>query len=180
MPLSRFLSCLVISIASSKYLVWRGHSKEAKRGQPCGHRITRNGAAMVSLLLTWAPPGLSLIAGWCVMGETPRGQPWTPVLMLPHGRDGLSVRRMTGLWTFRRLSMGHPVPCHFMRNTLLDVTTIIPATACHQSNDVETYSRSMQPANPHVCALTAGYCRAATHTCPPCPSVVLDATPYSA
>ena len=86
---------------------------------------------MVSLLLTCAPTWLSLIAGWCLMGETPRGQPWMPVLMLPHGCDGLSVRRMTGLCPFRRLSMCHPVPCHFMRNKLLDLTTIIPATACH-------------------------------------------------
>jgi hypothetical protein len=29
----------------------------------------------------------------------------------------------------------------FMRSAVLDVTPIIPATACHQSNDVERYSR---------------------------------------
>jgi hypothetical protein len=73
----------------------------------------------------------SLIAGWCLMGETPRGPLWTPALMLPHGCDGLSVRRMTVLWTFHRLSMCHPVPCHFMCNKLRDLTTIIHATACH-------------------------------------------------
>ena len=28
-----------------------------------------------------------------------------------------------------------------MRNELLDLTTILPATAYHQRNDVETYSR---------------------------------------
>jgi hypothetical protein len=28
-----------------------------------------------------------------------------------------------------------------MRNAVLDVTPLIPATACHQSNDVEPYSR---------------------------------------
>src|SRR3989442_14155112 len=32
-----------------------------------------------------------------------------------------------------------------MRNTLLDVTPIRPATACHQRNYVETYSGSNSP-----------------------------------
>ena len=60
---------------------------------------------MVSLLLTCATPSLSLIAGCGLMGATPQGQPWTPALTLPHVRDGLSVRRMAVLWTFRRPSM---------------------------------------------------------------------------
>jgi hypothetical protein len=79
---------------------------------------------------------------WVVLdGSTLRGQPWTPALMLPHGCDGLSVRRMTVLCTFRMPSMGRPVPRQFMRNELLDLATILLATACHQRNDVETYSR---------------------------------------
>ena len=77
------------------------------------------------------------------MGETLRGQPWTPAVMLSHGCYGLSVRRMTGLCTFRRPSMCRPVPRQLMRNELLDLTTIVPTTACHQSNYVETYSRFM-------------------------------------
>src|SRR5438552_19215315 len=60
---------------------------------------------MVSFLLTCATPSLSLIAGCGLMGATPQGQPWTPALTLPHVRDGLSVRRMAVLWTFRRPSM---------------------------------------------------------------------------
>jgi hypothetical protein len=76
---------------------------------------------MVSWLLPCAPTWLSRIAGWCVMGATPRGQPWTPALMLQHGCDGLRVRRMTVLCTFRRPSMGHPVPRQFMRNKLRDL-----------------------------------------------------------
>ena len=96
---------------------------------------------MVSLLLTGAPTWLSRITGWCLMGETPRGQPWTPALMLPHGCYGLSVRRMTVWCTFRRPSMCRPVLCQFMRNESLDLTTIVPATACHPRNYVETYSR---------------------------------------
>src|SRR5712691_1762310 len=144
MPLSRFLSCTVISIASNEHPVWRGHSKEAKRGQPCGHRITRNDEAMVSLLLTCATTWLSLIAGWCLMGATPRGQPGTPALTLPHVRDGLSVRLLEVFGTFRMLSSCRHVHRQLMRNELPDCTTIIPATACHQRNYVETYSRSME------------------------------------
>jgi hypothetical protein len=87
---------------------------------------------MVSLLLTYAPPWLSPIAGWCLNGETPRGQPWTPALMLSHGYDGRSVQRMTVLWTFRRPSICRPVPRQFMRNESRDLTPIMPTTACHQ------------------------------------------------
>ncbi len=65
-----------------------------------------------------------------------------PAVTLPHVRYGLRVRLMAVWWTFRRPSMGRPVYHQFMRNELLDLTTIIPATACHQRNYVETYSRS--------------------------------------
>ena len=63
-------------------------------------------------------------------------------MMLPHGCEGLRVRRMTVLWTFRRPCMGRPVPRPLMRNELLDVTTIVPATACHRGSYAERYSRS--------------------------------------
>jgi hypothetical protein len=49
---------------------------------------------MVSLLLTWATPWLSLSVVECLLGETHRGQLWTPALTLPHGRDGQSVWRI--------------------------------------------------------------------------------------
>ena len=45
---------------------------------------------------------MSLIAGGCLIGATPRGQPRMPAMMLPHGYEGLRVRRRTVLWTFRR------------------------------------------------------------------------------
>src|SRR5215470_14986591 len=61
----------------------------------------------------------------------------------PHGRDGLSAWRMAVLWTFREPSLCRRVRRALMRNALLDYTLIIPATACHQSNYVETYSRYM-------------------------------------
>ena len=97
---------------------------------------------MLSLLLPYVTPGLSRIAGWCLIGATPRGQPRTPAMMLPHGGEGLRMRRMTVLWTFRRPFMGRPVPRQLLRNELLDVTTIVPATAYHRSSYAERYSRS--------------------------------------
>src|SRR6266571_3730163 len=69
-----------------------------------------------------------------------------PAIMLPHGYEGLRVRRRTVLWTFRRPFMGRPVPRQFMRNALLDVTTIVPATAYHRRSYAERYSRSIQGA----------------------------------
>ena len=88
----------------------------------------------------WAT-GLSLIAVWASIGATPRGQPWTPAVTLPHGRDGLSARRMAVLWTFREPSLCRHVHRECMRNAVLDLTPIIPTTACRQRNYVERYSR---------------------------------------
>jgi hypothetical protein len=122
-PAKNSLVCF-ISIAYRDHPVGRSHREEAKRGPPSGHHLTRNGAAMVSLLLPYATTGVSLIAGWCLIGAPPRGQPRTPVLC-----------------TFRRPFMGRPVPRQFMRNALLDLTTIVPATAYHRRSYAERYSR---------------------------------------
>jgi hypothetical protein len=73
----------------------------------------------MSLLLPYATTELSLIAGWCLIGATPRGQLRTPAMRRPHGCEGLRVRRMTVLWTFRRPFMGRPVPRQLLRNALL-------------------------------------------------------------
>jgi antitoxin ParD1/3/4 len=132
-----------ISIAYIHHPVLRGHCQEAKIGEADGHRITRNCAALGSFLLTCAITELSLIAVCCLIGATPRGQPWTPAVTLPQGRDGLSAQRMAVLWTFREPSLGRYVHRELLRNTVLDLTPIIPATACHQRNYVERYSRSM-------------------------------------
>ena len=51
-------------------------------------------------------------------------------------RDLLAV-----LCAFCEPSMGRHVHRELLRNALLDVTPIIPLTACHQRNYVETYSR---------------------------------------
>src|SRR5262245_6331054 len=67
-----------------------------------------------------------------MIGATPRGQPRMPAMMLPHGCEGLRVWRRTVLWTLRRPFMGRPVPRQLLRNALLDLTTIMPATAYHR------------------------------------------------
>src|SRR5712691_4653734 len=85
--------------------------------------------------------GVSLIARGCLSGATPRGQPWTSAVRLLHGRNGLSARRMAVLYTFREPSLGRHVHREFMRSAWLDLTPIIPATACHQRNYVKRYSR---------------------------------------
>ena len=128
-------------MTSNGHPVWQGHGQEAKRRWPGGHRITRNCEAIASFLLTCATAELSLIAAWWLTGATSRGQPWTPVVTLSHRRDGLSARRMAVLCTFREPSLRRHVHREFMHNAVLDLTPIIPTTACHQRNDVERYSR---------------------------------------
>jgi hypothetical protein len=105
--------------------------------------------ALGSFLLPCAVTGVSLLAVWCLIDATPRGQPWTPTVTLPHGCNGLSARRMAELWTFREPSLCRHVRRELLRNAWLDFTPIIPATACQQRNDVETYSRFI--AHPGLC-----------------------------
>ncbi len=62
-------------------------------------------------------------------------------MTLPDGRDGLSAQRIAAWCTLREPSLCRHVHREFMRNVLLDLTPILPVTACHQRNDVETYSR---------------------------------------
>jgi hypothetical protein len=97
---------------------------------------------MGSFRLSCAATGVSLLAVGGRSGATPRGQPWTSAVMLPHGCNGLRVRRMAVWWTFRAPARGRPVHRELMRSGLLDVTSIIPVTACYQRNYVERYSRS--------------------------------------
>jgi transposase len=60
---------------------------------------------------------------------------------LSHGCDGLSVRWMAVVWTCREPSLCRHVHRELLRSAWLDLTPIRPATACHQRNDVERYSR---------------------------------------
>ena len=84
---------------------------------------------MVPLLLTCSTPWWSLLSVWFVIGETPRGQPWTPALTLPHVRDGLSVLLLEVFWTFRMPSICRQVHRQLMCNALPTFTTIVPTTA---------------------------------------------------
>jgi hypothetical protein len=86
---------------------------------------------MVSVLLLCVTTWLSLSAGWCLIGATPQRQQGTHALMLPHMYDGLRMLLMAVLWTFRRSSLCRPGHRQLMRNALLNVTTTVPATACH-------------------------------------------------
>src|SRR5438093_4805247 len=52
-------------------------------------------------------------------------------------------------WTFREPSLGRHVHRDFMRKAALNVTLKIPATACHQRNYVERYSRFIVNENRH-------------------------------
>ena len=65
--------------------------------------------------------GVSLIAIGCLIGATPRGQPWTFAVTLPHGRNGPSARRMAVLYTFREPSLGRHVHRELLRSALLDL-----------------------------------------------------------
>jgi hypothetical protein len=59
----------------------------------------------------------------------------------PAWRNGLNAWRMAVLWTFREPSPGRHVHRELLRSVLLDLTPLIAATACHQRNYVEKYSR---------------------------------------
>ena len=104
---------------------------------------------MASFPLPCAPTGWSLSAVWCLTVATPRGQPGTPAVTLSQGRDGLSARRMAVFCPFRKPSLCRHVHRELLRSALLDLTPIVPATAYHHRNYVETYSRYRGCDMPH-------------------------------
>src|SRR5215468_1990214 len=97
--------------------------------------------ALGSFLLPCAVTRGALLAVWCLRGATPRGQPWTPTVTLPQGRNGLSAWRMAVLSTFCEPSLCRHVHGELMRSALLDLTPIILLTPFHQRDYVERYSR---------------------------------------
>ena len=52
---------------------------------------------------------LSLLAVWCLIGETHRGQQWTPALTLPQVRPGLSRLLLEAFYTAGVDSICHQV-----------------------------------------------------------------------
>jgi hypothetical protein len=93
------------------------------------HPVALEGDGVVSSPV--CATGVSLIARGCLLGATPRGQPWTSAVTLPQGRNGLNARRMAVLSPFRAPSLGRHVHRELWRSVWLDVTPIIAATACH-------------------------------------------------
>jgi len=67
-------------------------------------------------------------------------------MRLPHECEGRRVQQMTVLWRFRRPCMGRPVPRQSLRNTVLDLTTLVPETAYHRKSYAKRYSRLSETA----------------------------------
>jgi hypothetical protein len=92
--LSRFRSYAVISRASDEHpgvaKPWPGGEKR-RSGRAAHHKECE---ALRLCLLPCAVTGVSLLAIGCLIGATPRGQPWTSAVTLSHGRNGLRARRM--------------------------------------------------------------------------------------
>jgi hypothetical protein len=122
-------------------------------GQAIARRRKEDGRAGIASPSTGcdgvvSPPvcatGLSLIARGGLIGAAPRGQPRTSAVTLRHGRNGLSARRMAVWYTFCAPSLCRHAHHECMRSAVRGVIPTIPATACHQRNDVERYRRCTQ------------------------------------
>src|SRR5262249_59186373 len=133
--------CTVISMVFNEHPMWRSHGQEAKRGETGGPRIPWHGVMDWGVSAPVCATGVSLIASGCLSGATPRGPPWTFAVTLPHGCRGLNARRMAALWTLRAPALGRHVHRALLRSVFRDVAPIIAATAYHQRNNVERYSR---------------------------------------
>jgi len=81
---------------------------------------------MMALLLPYAPPGLSHIAGWCLSGAPLRGQPWTPAMMLPHRCTGLRVRRNDGVVDVPQALYGAPSTLPIIAQRVTSMGALIP------------------------------------------------------
>ena len=92
-----------------------------------------------------APPGCDHMViphGEVVLdGCNASGSAGAHAVTLPHGRHGLRARRMAVLETCRVPSLCRQGHHEFMCNGVLELTSIVPVTACHHSNDIEPYSR---------------------------------------
>src|SRR5262245_51831117 len=95
---------------------WPGGEK--KRDGGASHPVAWGGDGGI------APPvcatGVSLSAIGCLLGATPRGQPWTSAVMLQLGRNGLCARGIAVLSTFRAPSLGREVHRELLRSAVLD------------------------------------------------------------
>jgi hypothetical protein len=83
----------------------RRRQEDGRVGSACRGMVRRWGR-----VFSRVRPRVSQIARGGLSGATPRGQPWTSAVTLPHGCNGLGVRRMAVWWTFRAPSLGRHVP----------------------------------------------------------------------
>jgi hypothetical protein len=67
-------------------------------------------------------------------------------MMLPRGCEGLRVRRMTVLWTFRSPFMGRRVPHQLLRNELLDFYKCQNTACPHYSFQLDLLYKGRAPA----------------------------------
>jgi hypothetical protein len=126
--------------ASSVDKPWPGGEKRMDGRASPHHSTECDGVVSPPVCAT----GLSLIARGGLIGAAPRGQPRTSAVTLRQGRNGLSARRMAVWYTFCAPSLCRHAHRECMRSAVRDVIPTIPATACHQRNDVERYSRCTQ------------------------------------
>ena len=116
----------------------RRRKEDGRVGSASGGMVRRSGRFFPGYAIR-----VSLSARGCLSGATPRGQPWTAAVPLSPGRNGLNAWRMTVLSTCREPSLCRHVHHELLRSVLLDLTSTIAATTCHQRNDVERYCRSI-------------------------------------
>src|SRR5262249_40597187 len=100
----------------------RSHGQEATREETSGQRLPWHGETMRLFLLPCVATGVSLLAVWCLIGATPRGQPWTSAVTLPQGRNELSARWRAEFYTSRYLSLARPEPHELLRSSVLGLT----------------------------------------------------------
>jgi hypothetical protein len=151
LPSNNSTSLLSYQSLPTSSALWRGHGQEAKRGEVGAPRIPRQMQRWRRCASCVSPPGCPPLAVSCLSGATPRGQPWTSAVTHPHGRNGLNARRMAVLSTCHEPSLGRHVHRALWRSVLLALTPRISATACHQRNDVERYSRFITRTNRIPC-----------------------------
>ena len=85
---------------------------------------------------------LSLVAVWFLIGETHRGQQWTPALTLPQVRYGLSLLLLEVFYTPGMTLFAVKSRGNYCATSWRDSTIIAPVSAYHRASYAERYSRS--------------------------------------
>jgi len=86
---------------------------------------------------------LSLIAVWFLIGETHRGQRWTPALTLPQVRYALSLLLLEVFCPPAWATSAIKSSVNYCATSWRDSTIITPVSVCHRVSYAERYSRFM-------------------------------------